>query len=286
MIAQHGFVALNNYAVVGTGSTPPAATQTGLANEVRRTIRDETGNTSGTRTITRVSDGAYEIRVVREFTEAEVGNTNLTEWGFSPVSTSGNNLMSRELFRDGNGNPVVITPASDQRLRLIYKILVSITPVTATAHSITIDGIGTRTGFVCVSRGGLCDGTADLTTVDNFARGNGAWPYPVRMALFSGASFVPEYTTYMSLHTGSSSVAAKNVSAFVPYTPGSRTRLIPAMTWGSNEANFTIRGAVLGVPCDPYIIPSFYVVFSDGQEFTKTNLYKLTIGEWTLTWGP
>lgn len=30
----------------------------------------------------------------------------------------------------------------------------------------------------------------------------------------------------------------------------------------------------------------FRFVLDPGQEFTKTDLYKLTIGEFTVTWGP
>ncbi|MCL0127255.1 hypothetical protein, partial [Klebsiella pneumoniae] len=84
--------------------------------------------------------------VIREFSESEVGNLNLTEWGFSPSGSAGNNLMSRELFRDGNGNPIAITPASDQRLRLIYKTRITLAPVVAVDASINISGIGVRTG--------------------------------------------------------------------------------------------------------------------------------------------
>ncbi len=43
LMAQYGFL-VGIWAAVGTGSTPPAATQTSLVNEVARTQTDESGN--------------------------------------------------------------------------------------------------------------------------------------------------------------------------------------------------------------------------------------------------
>ncbi len=48
------------------------------------------------------------------------------------------------------------------------------------------------------------------------------------------------------------------------------------------EGNGTIRTIGLG----PQWGGGFRFVLDPGQEFTKTDLYKLTIGEFTVTWGP
>jgi hypothetical protein len=151
LIPLHGFVELTRYAVVGTGSTTPDPSQTGLVNEVARTNADTSPPLSGNH---EPVNGQAVVTRVREFTEAQVGGRNLTEWGFSPVGTPGNNLMCRELFRDGLGNPVVLTLATDQRLRLIYKHSFSYTPVIGTAQdvSVNINGIGVKTAKLFLSR--------------------------------------------------------------------------------------------------------------------------------------
>lgn len=288
LIGQYGFIALNKYAAVGTGSTPPSATQTGLVAELVRTILDENGNTSGTCSITRVADGVYEVSVVREFTEAQVGNKNLTEWGFSPASTAGANLMSRELFRDGGANPIVITPASDQRLRLIYKTRITFSPTTPTASSIDISGIGIRTGVVFLIGKAPTQGVlhSDLQLLDWFARGADSYVYNAntyyhRFALYNSRPALG----YNSAGIGSAT--ASHTLQYQSYVSGSRQRKTTTDLWVSSEANFSIQ--TIGLHIDANLSAVGLVgafVLDTGQEFTKDNLHKLTIGEWTLTWGP
>jgi hypothetical protein len=151
LIPQYGFVGSSVYAAVGTGSTAPAATQTQLANEIgtssspRRTDFVPTGESNEIEAL--ATSGEYNIRRVLEFSEEQVGGLNLTEWGFSPVSSYNGPLMTRELFRDGSGNAVVLTLAEDQRLRLIYQYKVTVSPTSAQDVSVNIggDGPGIRT---------------------------------------------------------------------------------------------------------------------------------------------
>ncbi len=289
LMAVHGITLLSHYAVVGTGSTPPDPSQLALANEVARTIRDDNGSTNGTFSYTRVADGVYEQTVVREFLETEVVNRNLTEWGFSPVGTAGGNLMSRELFRDGNGNPIVISPASDQRFRLIYKTRITLSPVVPVPVSINISGIGIRSGLavLTLSTGGGGGWFPDLVVVELAMTGE---------VINSGGNPLPSYYRNVYLHPVAleTSYASTTISTYSNtlankwpgvkgYTPGSRQRQTNPVTFLSNEGNGTIRTIGLG----PYWGGGgFRFVLDPGQEFTKTNLYKLTIGEFTVTWGP
>ncbi|GAA5334092.1 hypothetical protein [Thermus hydrothermalis] len=283
LMAVHGITLLTRYAVVGTGSTPPDPSQLALANEVARTIRNDTGSTSGTFSYTRVANGVYEQTVVREFLETEVGNRNLTEWGFSPVGTAGGNLMSRELFRDGNGNPIVISLASDQRLRLIYKTRITLSPVVPVPVSINISGIGIRSGLavLTLSAGGGWAPFPDLVTVEVAMTGQvvnsmGDPSWDKKVYLLS----VTMETAYAS--TTTSSPLANKWPGVKEYTPNSRRRQTNPVTFFSNEGNGTIRTIGLG----PAWGGGFRFVLNSGQEITKTNLYKLTIGEFTITWGP
>lgn len=284
LMPVYGITFLTSRAVVGTGSTPPDPSQLALANEVRRTNRNETGN-HGWLSYTRVADGVYEQTIVREFLETEVGNLNLTEWGFSPAGTAGGNLMSRELFRDGNGNPIVITPASDQRLRLIYKTRITLSPVVAVPVSIDISGIGIRSGLavLTLSTGGAGGSYPDLIVVELAMTGKvidsgGAPTSSYQNVYLHSVAFPTSYTD----SAANINILAEKWPGVKAYTPNSRRRQTNPVTFFSNEGNGTIRTIGLG----PRLGGGFRFVLDPGQEFTKTNLYKLTIGEFTVTWGP
>ncbi len=290
LIAQSGFLGLSNFAVVGTGSTPPSPTQTGLVSEVARVQRDSSNN-NGTYSLGTVQDGVYDIQRVREFTEGEVGNRNLTEWGFSPSSAPGNNLAVRELFRDGNGNPIVITPAADQRLRLIYKMRIALSPITPTAVSINIAGIGTYTGLFTLNRATdpnygyqmWFNDRADLGLLDHFARadtGLSVYNHPTVYA------FTPDYTTYRGPGNWGSQ-SNLYYWTFQAYVANSRQRKTNPVTYVPADFNTTLYGFCLWIPAGGgWYAAAAQFVLDSGQQITKTNLYKLTIGEWTLTWGP
>lgn len=287
LIPVYGFLSLNTYAVVGTGSTPPDPTQTGLANERVRTLVTPSGDISGLPSVNREANGVYKIAVAREFTESQVGNANLTEWGFSPSGSSGANLMSRELFRDGNGTPIVITPASDQRLRLIYAIRLSISPVVAVPHTIDISGIGLVSGLFIMWGGysGMCP-HSDLAVVNGMARGSntvqiGGCVY--NLSLLVGESRPATSYGGNSQFYGNNRSASKGIQ-YAAYVQGSRQRKTTPITYLSSEANYTIRGIVISGESDARLGANFAI--DESSAFTKTDLYKLTIGEWTLAWGP
>lgn len=279
LMAQYGFL-LGLWAAVGTGSTLPDATQTSLVAEAARTNVNESGGTN-TWSISRVADGVADITVVREFTEAQVGNKNLAEWGFAPAQTPSSNLMSRELFRDGSGNPVVITPASDQRLRLIYRWRVSVGPVTAQSVSININGIGVRTGKLFLRKyvvGNVSPWSTYGEYFGDIAALHVLMTGDLLYHVLHSADVPPDYNNTSSYSSGGNS----KVASYNSYTSGSRTRTTQPVTWLPSEANMTIRLIGLGYNS----IYPMGVKLDSGQEFTKTNLYKLTIGEWTVTWGP
>jgi len=303
LIAQHGFVGLNNYAVVGTGSSAPAATQTGLDFEQ---VRSNSGVSGQPDEINRPSDGVYQITRYREFSEAQVGGLNLSEWGFSPEAVAGNNLMSRELFRDGSNNPVTITLASDQRLRMIYTTQLTLNPVVSQAASINIMNVGVRTGTTVLHKlaqiYGLRQGAADIYLMDFIARGitsgyAGFVPsgelgeVSLKIGLwFTATSFGRTYNT----NTARQSQGTQKLIAYQPYAAGSRQRIVDPVTLQVDQANYTI--ASLGLAVSDGTISdggtggnigyAFSFVFDAGQEVAKDNLHKLTIDQWTLTWGP
>ncbi len=286
---------------MGTGSTAPDPSQTQLANEIgtstspRRTNRIPSGESSEVEAL--ATPGEYIIRRVLEFSEAQVGGLNLTEWGFSPVSARNGPLMTRELFRDGSGNPIVLTLAADQRLRLIYRYKVTVSPTSPQDVSVNIggDGPGIRTAKflltgifpsnpadyfgVAVPSG---QRRGDLIVADvlaNATRINGIGTVGLR----TGSAPL----TYIHSVSQLSTTPPNKVLSFDPPVGRSRKAFIVSQT---SEHLITIKSVILnsniGTDLASFTAPCGNLVFDDGQEFTKDNQHRLFIGYWQITWGP
>jgi len=286
LVAQFGFTPQSRYAVVGQASGAPQPTDTGMTVERARTDFVPNGESD---TVTRVSPGVYNVRRVKQFTAAQVGNQNLTHWGFSGSETPGNNLMCLEQFKDGSGNPITLTPDADQQLRLIYVSRITVGPVVATAGSINIVNIGNRTGqFVALGDGSIFLGNftqSDIGMLDRIASGGtlgesgnaDGWGFWLRPNAF---------TVAYSTNTGEQNTGFLKTPTVAAYTPGSKQRLINELIFTSNEANFTIRAMGFawrgqGGGNRAY---AFGFVFNSGQEFTKTNLNELRLTGWGVSW--
>ena len=124
-----GFEQMFVYVAVGTGTAAPATTQTGLQNEIARTAAN-LGLGAG-RTRVRLSDGVHRVTFTRSFDYSQA-NGNLTEFGGSHSGNSADGTHTRELFRDGGGNPIVITKTSNERLAIAYHFEVTLTPTVQT----------------------------------------------------------------------------------------------------------------------------------------------------------
>ncbi len=290
LIPQYGFIGPSQFAAVGTGSTAPDPTQTQLVNEIgtsgspRRTNTVPSGQTNEIEAL--ATPGEYNIRRVLEFTEAQVGGLNLTEWGVSPLNTYNGPLMTRELFRDSSGNPVVLTLATDQRLRLYYRYKVTLGPVTAQNITVNIggDGPGPRTAkFILTGQSVLANTTVanavvqagnrqgDLLVAESLARGASIDDFG-RVQLANDVAPL----TYIHSRTGLNNTSSRYTLQFSEASGRQRNASI---LLGINDANMTIRSVVLGKV-------TANLVFDNGQEFTKDNLHKLFIGYWRITWGP
>lgn len=295
-VPTYGFIGSSQYAAVGTGSTAPATTQTTLVNEVARSNTVPSGESNQ---LLYISPGVYDIKRVFEFTETQVGGKNLTEWGFSPTGTTNSTLMTRELFRDGSNNPVVLTLATDQRLRLIYKYRVTLTPTTAQAVSVNINGIGIKTaqfmltgrlfvstpalfgsyGIYLYSTGGYAQ-MGDLIVCDSFAKSASS---SVSNVIASSEAAPLTYT-----HTidGMSRVGSPTSKTLTFASAVGRSRQASVLAT-SSDWNMTIKSVMLrGSDASNTYTPTVNLVFDTGQEITKDNLHKLLIANWKLTWGP
>jgi hypothetical protein len=304
IIPSRGFIFASYYAAVGTGSTAPDPSQTQLANEIgtssisERTNTVPTGESNGLEA--QASPGEYIIRRVYEFPETSVGGLNLTEWGFSPYYFRNGQLMTRELFRDDSGNPVVLTLATDQRLRLIYRYKVTVSPTSPQNVSINIggDGPGIRTAkFLLTAKyegaanhGGIVfpsDGQrgGDLLVIDALVQGT-----QIGSLGYVGISGNTAPLTYIHSVGFISATPPPKALSYNEPVGRSRTAYIQSE---ATEHNITIKSVVLNgdlfdIPSSSisYATPTGNLVFDDGQEFTKDNLHRLFIGYWQVTWGP
>ncbi len=131
------------YCAVGTSNATPDVSQNGfMTTEVTRTNNYLTsGGGCGTN-----YTNTYTMVLFRTF-DFPVGTFNgdlLAEVGFSNLGTKADNLFSRTLFKDGLGNPVVITVTNTQILRVRYELTITVdTDTSWKAGSFNITGIGT-----------------------------------------------------------------------------------------------------------------------------------------------
>lgn len=128
-VQYRGYEQMFVYVAVGTGTAAPEVSQTGLASEIARTAANL--GLGASRTRTRLSYGVYRITFTRAF-DYNQANGNLTEFGGSHSPNVGDGTLTRELFRDGGGNPIVITKTSNERLAITYHFEVTLTPTTQT----------------------------------------------------------------------------------------------------------------------------------------------------------
>lgn len=127
------------YCAVGTGTTPVAATDTGLTSEAdtlrTNTYLTGTGN-CGTSWVGQVGT----MRRTFDFA-IEVSNQNYSELGWSWTSTKSTNLFSKTLISGGT-----VTVLAGQQLRVVYDISITCAPMGVQSANLTVVGWGTPAG--------------------------------------------------------------------------------------------------------------------------------------------
>ena len=308
LVASHGLgQGIFAYCVVGTGSTAPAATDTGLVAELTRTNTTWQGDST-----VRTSNGVYDISRYFEFTYG-AANGNLTEFGFSPNSGTGANLFSRALFRDGGGSPKTITKTSSEKLRVNYTLTVTLTPVTSTVGSFTITNVtpAPLTGhYLLIQPGNTHIPRPDLGTFNWLATGavagnSGGYGTYASGPAIGGFSF--DGNTHLSygdtiwdhrFYQGSNGSATSGATGYSYMTGGSP----PAYVAGSYQRgtyqqgvdtglmNYTIYGfAINGGNWSDGSgaveqTPGYIFAFDSGVSFAKDNLHTLTVGTPVVSW--
>jgi hypothetical protein len=261
----------SRYCAVGTGTGTPAASNTALGSEVKRSASYLVG--SGNCGTTYPSSGVFTYRRTYDQTE-ETTSRNYTELGFSDASSGG--LFSRLLISGGT-----VSLVAGQSLRTVYDLTFTLTGLTGSGNlSLGEWGSVACTWGVCAPEPGNVDTNGASNNGRGFfvpAQGNNIYARPV------SGDFTIAYGSNISGHTYlSTSIYGAGWAA---YTAGSGTR---NYTWTAvwNAASFTstaIRGFVYGDPGGfPYGYDNFAIKFGSAQ--TKTNLQKLKPNGITVTY--
>lgn len=207
---------------VGSGTTPPATTDTGLASFVAGT--DTFISTAST---IQSSPPYYATRTLTRRFAAGAAAGNLSEVGIGWSST-GSSLFSRALILDGSGNPTTITVLSDEVLDVTYQLRIY-PPASDASGSIVVTGIGT---IATTTR------AAVVTTAANWSiNQNGVQGGPSTLTNFHAA-----YTGSIGLITAqpSGTFESATSASLSAYSNNSFQR-DATITWGLGAANFGIN---------------------------------------------
>lgn len=120
---------------VGTGSTAPNVADTTLDAEVQRDADAGGFASSETAVLDTANDVWRNVTVVPRVVTMSA-DRNLTEFGFAQNTTG--DIVIRELFRDGLGNPVTISLLSGKKILVTHTLTVEI-PAPPTGHAGTLD---------------------------------------------------------------------------------------------------------------------------------------------------
>ena len=274
------------YCAVGTDSAAPAVSDTALGAEAARTNTTFAGSTS-----TRTADGVYDLTKSFEFGYSEA-NGNLTEFGISPLATTPGNLFSRELFRNGSGTPETVTKTSAYKLHIVYTLTVTVTPVTMTAGSFAVAGVGTITGNYTLLSGDTAHGVVgDLGVFNQLANalstGGGTYNYVYAGGIEAYATdqSAATYASLYNLPYDSNSAHAID-AARDAYVAGSFTRTGGLWKWETGFANIAINAFVIsgGIRSTAFGIGGYLFDLDAASVFTKDSSHTLTVGAPTVSW--
>lgn len=153
------FAASFTHCAVGTGTTPVAATDTGLTSEAA-TARTDTYLTGSGNCGTSWVGQVGTMRRTFDFA-LETTNQIYTELGWSYTATKGDNLFSKTLISGGS-----VTVLAEQQLRVVYDVSITCAPAGVQTANLTVAGWGTPAGTWALQEGMFSevftDGTSGL----------------------------------------------------------------------------------------------------------------------------
>ena len=264
MAGTRTFAASFTHCAVGTGTTPVAATDTGLTSEAatNRTNTYLTGSGNcGTSWVGQVGTMRRTFDFVPETT-----NQVYTELGWSYTATKAGNLFSKTLISGGS-----VTVLAEQQLRVVYDVSITCAPTGVQTANLTVAGWGTPSGTWALQ-------TRMFGEVGTYGLGD------------VGGLFEPSYTSrtvylcsgtctlgsFRTQPTGES--IAYVYGAWGTYTLGTFTRSI---TFPYFSAASIASTDIRMFRYDVYSNPSLAFRFDSPQ--TKLNTYRLRPNGYSIT---
>lgn len=144
----NGMQQLHRAVCVGVGNRPPSPGDVALDAEVARHMPMESGSC--------IYSGPGEVRSTRQWLfPLGVIEANLAEVGFSPLGSYGGGVGIRQLFKDAQGNPQVVSVNREQQLRIRHDLYLR-WPLGLSPSTWEVAGWGTlrgQSGFLWQSTG-------------------------------------------------------------------------------------------------------------------------------------
>jgi hypothetical protein len=259
---------------VGSGTNPPANTDTALQTGLKGTQTNFTGG--GIQAVNDTVNGAVAFTNVYEFA-AEVGSVTYNELGIANSgSPTGGTQMTRALF----GSPINLT--SGQNLRLTYTLNISC-PATVTSIPVSLAAVN---GFNISGNMRLCGtfsvvfGSATSSAISG--ANDGAWRCAMATASNHAANFLSAPTTFPAVNTSlagtlisSSGITAASQST---YTNGSFTRNC-TYVWNPSTPPSTVSNiaGIFFTTSTANTTQGVYLLLSSAQTKANTNTLTVTL---------
>jgi len=238
----NSFVNSMSFCAVGSGSTEPLETDTGLVSELARTTTRVGVSPSPT-----LVEAAYHYTTSYQYTFA-LGAIDANVSEISIGINSGSVSVTRALIKDDLGNPTVIPVDVEEQLIVIYS-LVKVIPTASAFGTLTLDFNGTPTDYAVEIKPA------------NLGNTNNSYFFSASKSLTDAVAAVYAYETQaLGLVTGTPSGASlAGTQTTESYVPGTYYRDY-TVSAGLTECNFAT-----GIGSAVFMLGGFTGVFGGYQ---------------------
>lgn len=274
------YVAVRSFAenftscAVASNFSAPLLTDTGLTDEIERT---STYYTDGGEVGTTLNGNILSLTRVFDFPVKTIA-TPLGTIGWSYTDTPGNNLFSKSLMVDENGNPGVVLLLPGKFLRVTYTLEITLSPSTPNISSALVSGWANSDGQNQIQYLGLKKVDSDGGVSDYDAGGSINEPSNTSADLFVSNDSTALAAFGSSINRTAVDTVTANISS---YTNGTYQR-VKSATFGRNVGvSASLRSLGIGVVGSSSSNSAFVHVLDANQ--TKATDYELTIA-FTYSW--
>jgi hypothetical protein len=251
-------------AQVGTGTTPPATTQTALTDF----LAGVTGSANPSSTVSSGSPNYQSLKTwIFTFPQGAVVGT-IAEVGVGWAATAGSNLFSRELIRDSGGGPITLSLTAIDQLIVYYELTFTPT-LTDGSGSVVLDSITYNYTSRILRAASFASSTTNVLIGQSLARITNVLTYQSGTTLAAITANTPNGTAISS--GGASSIAT------VSYTSGNYY-LDKTIFWDVGRANHAGGIGALYIELLAQLTgPEIYYQMVFATPIPKDNTQQLTL---------